>query len=158
MMLKIAIIGLLLAMILLLIELMIPGFGIFGIAGVVLILCSIYAFFSMVLIDKIIFIIITIVFVFATYFIFKTLKKKLFHRGIILSDTLNEVKKEYENVDFLMGKTGKTTTTLRPFGEVDFNGTRMQVYSDGSYISENKLVKVVRIEGEKVIVNEINNN
>jgi membrane-bound serine protease (ClpP class) len=54
----------------------------------------------------------------------------------------------------LVGKEGVALTTLRPSGTALIDDERVDVVSDGGYIEANKPVRVVRIEGIRIIVKE----
>jgi membrane-bound serine protease (ClpP class) len=55
----------------------------------------------------------------------------------------------------LVGKEGVALTTLRPSGTALIDDERVDVVSDGGYIETNKPIRVVRIEGIRIIVKEI---
>lgn len=54
----------------------------------------------------------------------------------------------------LMGLEGVTVTPLRPAGTALLDGERIDVVSEGGFIEENKRVKVVNVEGMRVVVRE----
>jgi membrane-bound serine protease (ClpP class) len=54
----------------------------------------------------------------------------------------------------LVGKEGVALTTLRPSGTALIDDERVDVVSDGGYIEANKPIRVVRIEGIRIIVKE----
>ena len=55
----------------------------------------------------------------------------------------------------LLGQTGTTLTTLRPAGTAVINGKRVDVVSEGAFIEKGKNVKVVDLEGLRVVVRGI---
>ena len=55
----------------------------------------------------------------------------------------------------LIGKVGKTITPLRPSGTVLVDDERIDVVSEGSYIDSNKKVKIIEVEGSRIVVREI---
>ncbi len=57
--------------------------------------------------------------------------------------------------DELVGKEGIALTTLRPSGTALIDDERVDVVSEGGYIEANEPVRVVRIEGIRIIVREI---
>lgn len=59
-----------------------------------------------------------------------------------------------ENRTELIDQVGKTLTPLRPAGVVSLNGERLDVVSDGSYIDKGVEVKVIEVEGSKIVVAE----
>lgn len=54
----------------------------------------------------------------------------------------------------LMGHTGTACTVLRPSGKAVIDGRLIDVISDGPFISEGAQVEVVRVSGNRVIVRE----
>lgn len=66
-------------------------------------------------------------------------------KGFVSSKSLNE----------LIGKEGKALTTLRPAGMADFDGEKIDVVADGDYVHQGSRLKVLRVEGSKVVVREI---
>lgn len=55
----------------------------------------------------------------------------------------------------LLEKIGKTVTPLRPAGTVELDGERIDVVSQGSYIEQGKKVIIVKVEGSRVVVREL---
>ncbi len=55
----------------------------------------------------------------------------------------------------LVNKEGVALTTLRPSGTAEIEGERVDVVSEGGYVSRGARVRVVNIEGSRVIVREI---
>lgn len=57
--------------------------------------------------------------------------------------------------DELVGKEGIALTALRPSGTALIDDERVDVVSEGGYIEVNKPIRVVRIEGIRIIVREL---
>lgn len=57
----------------------------------------------------------------------------------------------------LIGKTGISVTPLRPAGTIVINHERLDVVTEGNYIEQNKNVKIIHVEGMRIVVREINN-
>ena len=55
----------------------------------------------------------------------------------------------------LLGQTGVTVTALRPAGTTLFNGKRVDVVADGTFVEKGRTVKVIGIEGLRVVVREV---
>ncbi|MBR3107305.1 MAG: hypothetical protein IKH30_08995 [Clostridia bacterium] len=79
---------------------------------------------------------------------------KLSRSALILNEVTPPV--DHEETDALKGKTGKTVTVLNPVGFAEFDGVRLNVVSEGSYLEKDKSVQVTKVEGNKIIVKEIN--
>ena len=88
---------------------------------------------------------------------FSFIRRKQLQGSLTLSESLAEA---LPDVDYpgLLGKEGKTVTILRPYGEADFNGVRVEVSSGGPVISVGRPVKVVDVQGQKVVVSELGKN
>lgn len=52
------------------------------------------------------------------------------------------------------GKEGIALTPLRPAGSADIEGRRLDVVTEGEFISTGKRVKVIKVEGTRVVVKE----
>lgn len=57
-----------------------------------------------------------------------------------------------ENFEKLLGATGKTASMLRPSGIAQINGQRYDVVSEGSHIPADQDIKVVKVEGIRIVV------
>jgi membrane-bound serine protease (ClpP class) len=55
----------------------------------------------------------------------------------------------------LLGHTGTALTSLRPAGTAVFNGKRVDVVADGTFVEKGRNVKVVAVEGMRVVVRGI---
>lgn len=143
---------LLLGAVLLIVEMFIPGFGVFGITGIILFIIS--SVISILYIPFGIFILLGELLLLTAILVvmLKFLKKRQFFGKIILDETLNEDTNEIGDPDLFIGKEGITKTPLKPFGFADFNGTVMEVTSDGQYISENIPVKIIEASKNKLVV------
>ena len=62
------------------------------------------------------------------------------------------------DVSSFVGKEGKAITLLKPYGDVDFNGVRMQVSSYGPFIDKGTKVRVIETQGSKIIVRAVDGN
>jgi membrane-bound serine protease (ClpP class) len=55
----------------------------------------------------------------------------------------------------LLNQTGQTLTTLRPSGTAVINGKRVDVVTEGAFIEPGQAVKVIAVEGLRVVVRAI---
>lgn len=60
-----------------------------------------------------------------------------------------------ENLDELLGKTGQTITPLHPAGVAEIDGRRRDVVSEGSLLDAGQNIKVVKVEGARIVVRSI---
>ncbi|MFO0910917.1 MAG: NfeD family protein [Isosphaeraceae bacterium] len=59
---------------------------------------------------------------------------------------------DYMSLAYLIGETGRTTTVLRPMGKARFGSLLIDVTADGFFIEPDSLVEVVDVRGSRVIV------
>jgi membrane-bound serine protease (ClpP class) len=60
-----------------------------------------------------------------------------------------------ESLAFLVGETGRTTSTLRPTGKARFGELLVDVTADGFFIEPDSLVEVIEVHGARVIVKRV---
>jgi len=61
-------------------------------------------------------------------------------------------KPEVQDLEKLRGQYGKTLSSLRPAGVVDFNGRRVDAMSEGTLIDAGQWVRCIDVQGTKVVV------
>jgi membrane-bound serine protease (ClpP class) len=137
---------------LLALELFVPG-GILGVIGVVAIMWGCYLAFEQgfawgsgaVLLSAVV----TLVSVRA-FFASRAGKR------LVLGDVGSKSwKSSDEGLAHLVGKTGETLSTLRPAGLAEFDGERVDVVSDSAFLDRGQKVKVVEVEGNRVVVDAV---
>ncbi len=55
----------------------------------------------------------------------------------------------------LLESTGETLTPLRPSGIADIGGKRVDVLSDGEMIGPNEKIRVILVEGNRIVVERV---
>ena len=147
----------------------IPGFGVAGISGIILVIASL--FFSMVGEDpfldfdavSIAIMKLSVGLLAALILIFllaRFLPKSNFFKKFILSEE-EKADAGYtsrSNLSELLGAEGVALTTLRPAGTAEFNGKRVDVVTDSEYIDHGKPIVVTAVEGMRVVVREKKNS
>lgn len=162
-------VGLLLAEIL-----VIPGFGIAGIGGIILIVASLFLalikhplptfplakeeYGSALYTISLSFMAIFIVTLLSLKFVPQTrLWKRLRPRMILTSR--EESEEGYRGTpsswERFLGKEGKTLTILRPAGRAIFGEEILDVVTGGNFINQDSLIKVVKVEGNRIVVAEV---
>lgn len=58
----------------------------------------------------------------------------------------------FDSFAYLIGETGRTTTPLRPSGKARFGDMLIDVTADGFFIEPDSLVEVIDVQGSRVIV------
>ncbi|MCL1884035.1 MAG: hypothetical protein FWF81_09830 [Defluviitaleaceae bacterium] len=158
-MLELCIILLVIGILAIVLELIMPGFDSFisGIIGILALIAS--AILAVIYVPGGWFFVVvnTTVLALAVFFLLAFIKRKQFHGRIILSENLSE---DLPAIDLsgLVGKEGKTMTKLRPYGEADFNGVRVEVCAKDSLIERGVRVKVIETQANKVIVGIVDGN
>jgi membrane-bound serine protease (ClpP class) len=144
----------------------IPGFGFAGISGIVLVMLSLFlslvggmpyydfSFISVAIIQLTAALLgaLILIFILAKYLP----KSKTFHR-LVLDEEETSVRGfvTYTKFDHLLGKEGLALTTLRPAGTAEIDAQRVDVVTDSEYIEKGAKIKVIKVEGIKVVVKEI---
>jgi len=147
-----------LGILLLLIEMFIPGFGIFGISGIVSVIIGlmmsfpnpVQAFYSITFA--------VIASCVISYFLGKYLVKTPVFDRIILN--LKQEKSQgylafSDITSEFLNREGIALTTLRPAGSADFDGQKLDVLADGEFIPAGSKIRVIRVEGSKIVVKKI---
>ncbi len=95
----------------------------------------------------------------AIYLGFKILPRTSLGRRLILKPPGGDAEKgsravasSDDHFEELLGREGVVVTALRPSGSVDFEGRRVSVVSDGEAIPDGTRVRVIHIEGNRVVV------
>lgn len=144
------------------IEFFIPAFGIIAIVGIGSIIASTaMAFKRYSTLYGYIFLVLTVVGVPGLILIgLKNFPRTFFGRKLILwtSQKPEEgyVSSNTERFLSILGKEGITITKLRPSGIAEIGGKRISVVTEGGMIEKGKKVRVVKIEGSRVVVREKN--
>jgi len=145
---------------LVIVEMFHPGFGVPGISGGVLLLVGVILTATSLGEVLILLIIIISILGVALTIVLKSVTKGRLSKTLILHQTQ---KKEagyigIEDLNYFVGQEGVTLTILRPSGTADFNGIKMDVVSEGEFISKDKKVKIIKVEGRRIVVREMKIN
>ncbi len=150
-----------LGLILCIIEMFVPGFGAFGISGIVCLLGGIVAkmlyggtITQMIALIVIFAVILLIMFGIAVW----SAKRGLISRSpIILKETA--LPENYAEVDKslqkLKGKEGLTVTVCRPCGTIQIDDKYYDASSVDEYLGKGTLVKVVEVDGEQIYIQKV---
>jgi membrane-bound serine protease (ClpP class) len=135
---------------------LVPGFTYFGVSGIILLLIAIiYAFlhYSTTIALSILFTSIIIVIAFFIWFF-----KKGINRGFALKEREN-IQNGFlpykENYQQFTDKTGIAHSPLRPAGTVMIDDVKLSAVSQGDYIEAGEKIRVIKVEGNKLIVRKI---
>lgn len=143
--------------ILLIVEAFMPGFGVPGISGIILLLAGVamtwYEYGAMVGLGTTV-AVLALVGVVISVSLKSASSGRLSKSDLILNDT-ETPPSENADMQLLVGKEGVVKNTLRPVGTAEFDCGKLHVTSDGEYVSEGQKVRIVRVEGTQIFVNKI---
>lgn len=143
---------------LILFEVLTPGFGFFGIAGIIAVIVSVVLSSSLSLENSVLSIAITFVLtVIASILYIKYFGYKGFLKKLVLQDATSTEKGYVSNEtkEEIVGRIGKTVTPLRPSGTAVFDDDRYDVVSEGGYIEQGKDVVIIHSQGSRIVVREV---
>ncbi|ASB88312.1 MULTISPECIES: NfeD family protein [Bacillus] len=143
--------------VLIILELFLPG-GIAGIIGLIAVVASLFLASGSIKVMALSILIATAVSIAASILLTRVLGKRMkFFKKFILTDSTNTESGYVSNVSRhdLVGKIGVTHTPLRPSGTVIIDDERLDVVSEGTFTEKDKKVKVVKVEGSRIVVREI---
>ncbi len=138
------------------IEMHVPGFGVFGILGVIVLVVDIFVTAKTVLQGLImtaaLFVIIVVILAVLASFA----SKGRLPKGFVLKDSTSADQgfSGTEDMKYLIGKSGKVLSILRPVGSVDLDGVKLDVVTRGEYIPKDTMVEVIEVEGNRIVVRE----
>lgn len=143
-------------LLLLLVEIfVIPGFGIAGVLGIGALGTSIWYSFADSAAALRALAITAVVLIGGLILLYRSLDRIARWRHIILKTDMGG--EAYAPVAVaerrkLLGKVGTTTTVFRPAGTVEIDGEPYDAVSEGAYIQEGARVRVVKVEGTRIVV------
>lgn len=141
-------------LLLLVVEVFIPGFGIAGGTGLVLLIIGIITT-ARTPTDVLVMVIILLLLVgIVLTIVLRSAKKGLIARRLILHSAARHEEgfSTSEDTSDMIGKVGVTLTVLRPAGSAEFGDERVDVVSEGTFIGKGTKVRVIRTEGRRVVV------
>ena len=152
------IVGLLGAVFFFVIEIFIlPGFGVMGVIGTVLILLSIFHAYKS-LGTEAAFYTLFVGLIVAGLFLYYFIRRKLFKRSTLQYRLSKEdgFAVRYFLLEEFMNREGTALTNLKPIGIIQIDDERLDAVAEGtSFIEKGSRVKVVDIEGNKLVVRKI---
>ena len=142
---------------LVILEVLLPGFGLPGVSGIVLLCGGTYFLGKVVGAAMAVSIMacLRVVLAIAAFAILHSAAKgKLFRSRLFLgARDLGDAKKEQDGG--WTGKRGRASSALRPAGIADFDGERRNVVSEGAFIAEGTEIEVLREERGALVVRAV---
>ncbi|MGB8436062.1 MAG: NfeD family protein [Burkholderiales bacterium] len=146
--------------------LVVPGFGVVGILGIIAIIASLVLTltgpgaapaFIVAAATRVVFSV--LIALLASLVLFRFLPRLPFGRRLILERGLTAAQgyvSTPEGDAALLGKTGRTSSALRPAGIAEFDGRRVDVVSEGELVEAGQPIEVIRVDGYRIVVRQTN--
>lgn len=146
-----------LGLILLVLEMFVPSFGILGILGIAALIFGITmgAFDTGNALQSLgIAVLVAAIFIAVFAYVFR--RKGIWNR-FILRDQLGREQGYLPHVDrqSWLGLEGVALSELRPAGVVEINGQRVDVVTSGEFVERGKPIRVLTVDGTRIVVKEI---
>ena len=144
----------LVGVVLLVVEMYIPGFGVPGLLGLASLGLSIYLLHPTVTQGLVLLAILAAILCVAlSVCLFTASKGRLSRSKLVLNDVAVPPESvENNDLNYFLGKTGTAHTMLRPAGIGEFDGVRLNVVSDGEFIPAGKTIRVESVSGNRIVV------
>ena len=139
---------------LMIVEVFLPGFGLPGVSGIVLIGAGtviIWLKAGALTALATLLVVIAVLAVLISYMMRRATEGGA-HARIFLRE--KEELRSGEDMQVLLGKQGRTTSVLRPAGIGDFDGVRLNVVTEGSFIERDRPIEIVNVDGARIVVRE----
>lgn len=146
----------LVGIVLLVMEMYIPGFGAPGILGLASLVLSFVLLRPSVEQGLVLLAILAAILCIALSICLYTASKgRLSKSKLVLNDVAVPADaSENNDLNYFIGRTGTAHTALRPAGIGEFDGVKLNVVSDGEFISAGKGIRVESVSGNRIVVRE----
>ena len=138
---------------LIILEAFIPGFGVAGIFGIILEVVALWATWRLhgVPTALIALLAVLILIGFTVFLSYRSaMNGRLSRSPLILKET--EAADAAATPEQWIGQEGVTVTSLRPAGQIDINGVRLNAASSGDFIPKGVAVLVTGTEGDHLVI------
>ena len=155
-----SIVMLLVGFVLVVVEMYIPGFGVPGITGILLLIGGVYFAHPSPLGALIMaLVIVALLCIALSICLHSASSGRLSKSRFVLHDVATHAETgETSDLMYFVGREGVTRTVLRPAGMGEFDGVKLNIVSDGEYIASGAKVVVDRVEGNRIVVRETGTN
>ena len=144
--------------ILCIVEAFLPDFGLFGITGIVLLVAGISLSATSPIMALLMLLVVAALVVVLLVFSFRSAAHGRLSRSPLILGAATTKEEGYvgvEDASALLGKAGVVLATLRPAGVCVIDGERVDVVSEGGFIPAKTEVKVVKVEGMRIVVEPV---
>lgn len=138
------------------IELILPGFSVPGVSGIICLVVGVFVLADSVMEAAFITIAVLALLAILLAVILWMFSKGKLKTPIILKDeqTKTEGYLSSSDLQYLLGKQGTAATDLRPTGVGKFEDVSFDVISEGNYISRGAGIEIIKVEGSKLVVRQ----
>ena len=145
---------------LLVLEAFMPGFGLPGISGVVLEVVAIvltWVNHGPVAALGMTIIVLALIAIAISMSIRSATKGKISRSKLVLQnrESNEDGYRAQEDMKVFLGKEGEVSGVLRPTGMAEFDGVKLNVVSEGEFIPVGVKVRIVQVEGSRIVVRRI---
>ncbi|MEG0766165.1 MAG: NfeD family protein [Clostridia bacterium] len=142
---------------LIIVEVFMPGFGLPGLSGLALLIAGVAMLWIRVgalAALGVVVIVVALLAILLSISLKSASSGTLSKSALILRTDEKTDAGDAANTDMnvLVGRSGMTHSVLRPAGIADFDGVRLNVVSEGDFISANVEVYIDHIEGSRIVV------
>jgi len=153
-----AVMCLLVGLALMIAEMFTPGMGVPGILGFIALAAAVVLRADSLANAIITLALILVILGIAGFFVYRSFQKGALSRSaIVLRESIDKKSTSLSDADAeaLLGLEGECLTALRPSGNADFDGKKLDVVSDGAFIEKGSRVRIVCVEGLRILVKKI---
>ena len=138
-------------------EVFLPGFGLPGISGVLLLCIGTWQaakiFSGMTAV--IILLLVVIILVAVIFFALRSASKGKLKESKIFLNAEDAALPNKTALSEYLGREGVALTALRPAGKGEFEGELIDVVSNGEFLEKDSRIKVIALDGNRVVVEKI---
>ena len=152
------IVCMLVGIVLLLVEVFMPGFGIPGISGCALLGAGVimtWIQFGAKVGLGVTVVVLALLAILISIAMRSVAKGKLGKSEFVLNEDMSSEREEKDDMLSLIGEVGEVSTVLRPVGVAEFECGRLNVMTEGEYIERGAKVKITRVDGTNVFVKKV---
>ena len=139
---------------LIVVEMFQPGFGVAGVGGILCLIVDIFitanSWLQGLILAAALLVLLALLFA-----IFVLLSARGHFPGrLVLRDSTDAEAgfSAAEDLQYLMGRRGVAATDLRPSGNADFDGVKLDVVTRGEFVERGSAVAVIEVEGNRIVV------
>jgi len=129
---------------------LLPGFGLPGALGIGLVLASVYLTFGAQSLAVGAYAV--LVFGAGLFLLFRFFPRSRVGRALVLESAISEAAPPKGELEALLGAIGEALSDLRPAGVARFGDKRVDVVTEGEFIPRGTPVRVIKVEGPRVVV------